>query len=60
MKMSNDIYQQQSFWTSPDICIEKDKNGKCLVSAKYVYLDMGKTKDLFCEQVKNKKNDKTV
>ena len=60
--MSNDTYQQQSFWTDTNICLEKDKNGKCLVSARYVFLDLSQEQkqELFCNQIKIKKHDKTI
>jgi hypothetical protein len=60
--MSNDPYQQQSFWTDTNICLEKDKDGKCLVSARYVFLDSSQEQKhkLFCNQIKTKKHDKTI
>lgn len=57
--MSNDEYQHKNYWSDDGLCIEKDKDGKCLVSAKYIYLDMNKDSKLFCEQIKEKKDDKT-
>lgn len=61
--MSNDEYQQQNYWTDHNICIEKDKDGKCLVSAKYVFLDVNDIKhepQLFCQQVKINNYDQTI
>lgn len=58
--MSNDEYQQQSYWTNDGLCIEKDKDGKCLVSAKYIFMDLKQDDKLFCEQVKQNKNDTKI
>lgn len=61
--MSNDEYQQQNYWTDHNICIEKDKDGKCLVSARYVFLDFNDIKhepELFCQQVKINNYDQTI
>ena len=43
--MSNDEYQHQDFWnTKPkqlnSVCVEKGKNGECLMSAALIVLDM--------------------
>lgn len=60
--MSNDEYQQQSYWTNDGLCLEKDKDGKCLVSARYIFLELSQEQkhELFCNQIKTKKNDKTI
>ena len=41
--MSNDEYQHQEFWKTPfntDVCIEQDKEGQCLMSARWMIIDM--------------------
>jgi hypothetical protein len=58
--MSNDEYQQQSYWTNNGLCIEKDKDGKCLVSVKYIFMDLKQDDKLFCEQIKQNKNDTKI
>jgi hypothetical protein len=58
--MSNDEYQHKAYWSKDGLCIEKDKDGKCLVSARYVYLDFNEDVKLFCKELKKNKNDKTV
>lgn len=61
--MSNEEYTHQNYWAESNICIEKNKEGKCLVSARYVFLDF---KDIeikpqpFCYQIKINNHDKTV
>lgn len=58
--MSNDEYQHKAYWSNDGLCIEKDKDGKCLMSVKYVFMDLKKDDKLFCEQIKENKDDKTV
>lgn len=60
--MSNEEYTHQNYWTEPNICLQKDENNKCLMSAKFIFLDLSKEPkyELFCKLVKDKKNDKTV
>lgn len=63
--MSNEEYTHQNYWTNHNICIEKDKNGKCLVSARYVFLELNdkeqkQVHELFCGQIKKIKDDKTI
>jgi hypothetical protein len=58
--MSNDEFQQLNFWKDDlKICIEKDKDGKCISYAKYEFVDTIK-EDLFCTKLNKLKNDKTV
>ena len=58
--MSNDEYQQQSYWSNDGLCLEKNKDGKCLVSARYIFLELKKEDMLFCKQIKENKNDKAI
>jgi len=61
MSMSEDEYQMKQFFEDQKpVCVEKDKDGKCLMSAKWVLLDFSEPKKLFCEEVKTNKNDKTI
>ncbi|TXG79960.1 MAG: hypothetical protein E6R13_09100 [Spirochaetes bacterium] len=58
--MSNDPYQQRHFFEEDpfsSLCVQRDENGDCLMSIKMVIMDFSK---LFCEQVKDKKNDKAI
>ncbi len=65
--MSNDEFQHQAYWNTlnkrlneeqESICVEKDNNGKCLVSLSFAVIDLSKSKDkLFCESIK-KNEDK--
>ena len=49
---SNDQYQQRDFWTQlnkrlneeqESVCIEANEKGECLVSARYIILDLSET-----------------
>ena len=61
MSMSDDEYQMKQFFENQKpVCIEQDDKGNCLMSAKWVLLDLSDFKPLFCEEVKNNKNDKTI
>lgn len=61
--MSNDEYQQQSYWTTlnkrlneeqESVCVERDNNGKCLVSLSFAVIDLSAKKDkLFCQSIKD-------
>lgn len=56
--MSNDVYQQRHFFEKDrPICIQQDENGNCLMSVQFIVMDLSKP---FCEQVKDKKNDKAI
>lgn len=58
--MSNDEFQQLNFWKDElKICIEKDKDGKCITYAKYEFVDTIK-ESLFCTKLNKIKNDKTI
>lgn len=48
--MSNDEYQQLNWWKK-SICVESDKDGKCLMSMHVTMLDLTKNKELFCDSV---------
>lgn len=52
--MSNDEYQHKLYWDKP-ICIEKDSEGKCVMSMKFTTLDISKPVP-FCKTVKIKRN----
>lgn len=60
--MSNDQYEHKNYWNeSPAICVEKDKEGNCLMSYSFIIIDMGQLDDkpkLFCKELKTNKNDK--
>ena len=59
--MSEDEYQHKAFFENQKpVCVEKDKDGKCLMSAQWVLLDFSEPKKLFCEEVKTNKDDKAI
>lgn len=50
--MSNDEYQHQDFWTEPNkklneeqesVCIQSNEKGECLMSMKWMMIDMSET-----------------
>ena len=63
----SDEYEHQSYWTtlnkrlneeqeavcSEPICFHEDDKGNCLMSVKFVMMDLGKVNPPFCETVKN-------
>lgn len=58
---SNNEYEHIDFWEKVNlklnqeqerVCIESDKDGKCLMSAQFITFDIGKP---FCEQLKQLK-----
>lgn len=61
MSMSEDKYQMKQFFENQKpVCLETDDKGNCLMSAKWVLIDMSEPKKLFCEEVKTNKDDKTI
>ena len=66
--MSNDEYQHKKFFEDQKpVCLEKDKDGKCLMSAQWILMDLKlctiedmplyEPKKLFCEEIKTNKDD---
>ena len=60
----SDEYEHQLYWLTfntrlneeqESICLEKDKDGKCLMSAKGMMIDLSTVEVPFCETIKNKK-----
>lgn len=58
----SDEYEHQSYWTTlnkrlneeqESICLETDKDGKCLMSARGMMIDLRIVNPPFCETVKN-------
>lgn len=66
--MSNDVYQHRHFFEEdpfPSICLERAENGDCLMSAQFIIFNLGEVHEpnvveLFCDKVKDKKNDKAI
>jgi hypothetical protein len=57
---STDVYQQKHFFEEdpfPARCVQRDEQGNCLMSMKWVIIDFSEP---FCKQVKDKKNDKAI
>jgi hypothetical protein len=70
-EMSEDEYQMKQFFENQKpVCVEKDKDGNCLMSAQWILMDLKlctiedmplyEPKKLFCEEIKTNKNDKTI
>ena len=59
--MSDDEYQMKQFFEKQEpVCIEQDEKGNCLMSVKWVLIDMSEPKKLFCEEIKTNKDDKAI
>lgn len=60
--MSNDEFQHINFWNKTNICIKKDKDDKCIISASFQIIDFNQSnKTKLCDEFKKlKNNDKTV
>ena len=60
--MSNDEFQHRNFWNKLNICIDKDKDDKCLVSASFQIIDFNESAETkLCDEYKKlNKDDKTI
>ena len=60
--MSNDEFQQRGFWEKNNMCIEKNKDNKCLVSVSFQIIDFSKSKEVkLCDEYKKlNTDDKTI
>ena len=60
--MSNDEFQHRNFWNKTNTCIEKDKDGKCIISASFQIIDFNQPVETkLCDEYKKlNKDDKTV